>query len=53
MAMTAFVNDELPPGRFGRPEEIASVVVSLASDRSSLVDGAYLNVDSGQSRPNI
>ncbi|HEY7348964.1 MAG TPA: glucose 1-dehydrogenase [Ktedonobacterales bacterium] len=52
-AIAAFVNDELPLGRFGRPEEIASVVVFLASDRSSLVDGACLNVDGGQSRSNI
>jgi 3-oxoacyl-[acyl-carrier protein] reductase len=52
-AIAAFVNDELPLGRFGRPEEIASVAVFLASDHASLVDGACLNVDGGQSRSNI
>lgn len=52
-AIAAFANDELPLGRFGRPEEIASVVAFLASDHSSLVVGATLNVDGGQSRANI
>ncbi len=52
-AIAVFVNDELPLGRFGRPEEIASVVVFLASEQASLVEGACLNVDGGQSRSNI
>jgi 3-oxoacyl-[acyl-carrier protein] reductase len=52
-AIAAFVNDELPMGRFGRPEEIADMVVFLASERASLVEGACLNVDGGQSRSNI
>ncbi len=52
-AIAAFVNDELPLGRFGRPEEVASAVVFLASEQASLIDGACLNVDGGQSRSNI
>jgi len=52
-AMAAFVNDELPTGRFGRPEEVASAVVFLASEQASLIDGACLNVDGAQSRSNI
>ena len=52
-AIAAFVNDELPTGRFGRPEEIASAVVFLASEQASLIDGACLNVYGGQSRSNI
>ncbi|MGH3703377.1 MAG: SDR family NAD(P)-dependent oxidoreductase [Agromyces sp.] len=36
-------------GRFGRPEEVASVVVFLAGEGSSYVTGAALAVDGGQS----
>ena len=45
-----FVKQELPVGRFGRPEEIADVVVFLSSDRGSWVTGACINVDGCQSR---
>jgi NAD(P)-dependent dehydrogenase (short-subunit alcohol dehydrogenase family) len=37
----------LPMGRFGRPEEIASTVLFLASDDSSFVTGHLLLVDGG------
>jgi len=52
-AMAAFVKSDMPLGRFGKPEEIANVVVFLASDRASLVTGACLNVDGCQSHSNI
>ncbi|MBM4419080.1 MAG: SDR family oxidoreductase [Chloroflexi bacterium] len=52
-AMRRFVAADLPMGRFGSPEEIASVVTFLCSDRASLVTGACINVDGGQSRSNI
>jgi 3-oxoacyl-[acyl-carrier protein] reductase len=47
--MESFVKQHMPLGRFGRPEEIASVVVFLASGRASLLTGACINVDGCQS----
>ena len=37
----------IPRGKMGRPEEIATVAVFLASDDSSFVNGVELNVDGG------
>tara|TARA_B100000029_G_scaffold516253_2_gene628081 strand:- start:88536 stop:89306 length:771 start_codon:yes stop_codon:yes gene_type:complete len=45
-----FVDQEIPAGRFGYPDEIADVVVFLASERASWVTGACINVDGCQSR---
>jgi 3-oxoacyl-[acyl-carrier protein] reductase len=47
--MAEFVNQNLPLGRFGSAEELADVVTFLASPRASLVTGACINVDGGQS----
>jgi 3-oxoacyl-[acyl-carrier protein] reductase len=49
-AIAAFVKAELPFGRFGTPEEVADVVVFLASERARWVSGACINVDGCQSR---
>lgn len=38
----------IPSGRFGRPEEIASVALFLASDAASWVTGQTITVDGGQ-----
>jgi NAD(P)-dependent dehydrogenase (short-subunit alcohol dehydrogenase family) len=39
----------IPRGKMGRPEEIATVALFLASDDSSFVNGVELNVDGGTS----
>lgn len=41
------VKRELPVGRLGKPDEIASVILFLASDDSDFVSGATWNVDGG------
>jgi len=48
--IAAFVNREIPFGRFGRPEEIGDVVAFLCSPRASWITGACIPIDGGQSR---
>ena len=46
------IEEELPWKRFGTPEEIANVVVFVASERASWVTGTTIVVDGSQGRAN-
>ena len=48
--MRAFVDANLPLGRFGRGGEVGDVVAFLASQRASLITGACIAVDGAQGR---
>lgn len=48
-----FVEEKLPRGSFGQPQEVAELVAFLASDRATLISGACLTADGGQSYSNI
>ncbi len=39
---------QIPAARMGKPEEIADMVIFLASDRASFVNGATMSVNGGQ-----
>ena len=47
--MEQFIEENLPIGRFGRVEEVGDTVAFLCSERASLITGACINVDGGQS----
>jgi 3-oxoacyl-[acyl-carrier protein] reductase len=49
-AIAGFVERDLPLKRFGRPEEVAAVIAFLCGEQASLVNGACITVDGGQSR---
>lgn len=46
----AWVDKELPLGRMGKAEEVANVITFLCSEKASLVNGASITVDGGESR---
>jgi 3-oxoacyl-[acyl-carrier protein] reductase len=41
------MEQDLPMGRIGKPEELANLVVFLASERASYVTGTTIQVDGG------
>ena len=45
-----YIEKEVPLKRFGKPEEVASAIVFLASPSSSFTTGSYLVVDGGETR---
>lgn len=45
-----FVKRELPLGRFGSSEEVASLVTFICSDQARLLNGASIPIDGGQSK---
>lgn len=49
-AFERMTDEHYPLGRLGTPEEVASVVLFLCSTAASLVNGANIVVDGGQSR---
>jgi 3-oxoacyl-[acyl-carrier protein] reductase len=49
LGIAAFVEREIPMGRFGTVEEVANVVAFVASQRASWITGACIPVDGGQS----
>jgi 3-oxoacyl-[acyl-carrier protein] reductase len=51
--IAAFVRSEMPLERFGTVDEVAGVVAFVCSQQASLLNGACIAVDGGQSRSNI
>jgi len=44
------IDRQLPLGRLGTPEEVANVIVFICSEKASLINGASIPVDGGESK---
>jgi 3-oxoacyl-[acyl-carrier protein] reductase len=49
LKFNAFIEDHCPRGRMGTPKEVADLVVFLCSENASLISGASISVDGGES----
>jgi 3-oxoacyl-[acyl-carrier protein] reductase len=49
-AFEKMIKETFPLGRLGKPEEVANVVTFVCSERASLLNGASILVDGGESR---
>jgi 3-oxoacyl-[acyl-carrier protein] reductase len=45
-----YIETEVPLKRFGRPEEIAELIIFLSSDRAAFITGSCVVADGGQTR---
>jgi 3-oxoacyl-[acyl-carrier protein] reductase len=50
-SFATYVREGFPMGRLGRPEEVADVIVFLASPRANWINGRHIAVD-GLEQPN-
>ncbi|MFH1309981.1 MAG: SDR family oxidoreductase [Candidatus Omnitrophota bacterium] len=50
IAFKTMVNENFPLGRLGKPEEVASVVTFICSEKASLINGASIPVDGSEGR---
>lgn len=48
VAFKAMLNEKFPLGRLGEPEEVASVVAFICSEKASLINGASIAVDGSE-----